>query len=72
MRTQNDYWSDRINDIQREFKAKLKAQQDAHERYVRNAEEAVKQALKVHHADHVSIGAHGEVLLHGGGIDRIQ
>ncbi len=33
--------SDRLNDIEREWKAKLKAQQDEHERYMRNAETAV-------------------------------
>lgn len=64
--------SDRISDIEREWKAKLKAQQDEHERYVRNAETAVKQALRVHHDDPVTIGAHGEVLRHGGRTERIQ
>jgi hypothetical protein len=64
--------SDRISDIEREWKAKLKAQQDEHERYVRNAETAMKQALRVHRDDPVTIGEHGEVLLHGGRTVRIQ
>lgn len=65
-------WSDRMADIEREWKAKLKAQQDEHERYVRNAEQAVKQALRVHRDDPVTIGEHGEVLRHGGRTERIQ
>lgn len=64
--------NDRLNDIEREWKAKLKAQQEEHERYVRNAETAVKQALRVHHDDQVTIGAHGAVLRHGGRTERIQ
>jgi len=64
--------SDRINDIEREWKAKLKASEDQLERYRRNAEEAIKQALHVHREDNVSIGQHGEVLCHGGRTERIQ
>lgn len=64
--------SDRLSDIEREWKAKLKAQQDEHERYVHNAETAVKQALRVHRDDQVTIGSYGEVLRHGGRTARIQ
>jgi hypothetical protein len=64
--------SDRIADIEREWKAKLKAQQEQHEKYVRNAETAVKQALNVNTDDSVSIGSYGEVLRHGGRTERIQ
>ena len=64
--------SDRLDDIEREWKAKLKAQQDEHERYMRNAETAVKQALRVHRDDQVTIGSYGEVLRHGGRTERIQ
>ena len=64
--------SDRISDIEGEWKAKLKAQQAEHERYVRNAETAVKQALKVHRDDPVVIGEYGEVTLCGGRSVRIQ
>ena len=64
--------SDRMNDIEREWKSKLKAAQDEHERYMRNAETAVKQALRVHRDDQVTIGSYGEVLRHGGRTERIQ
>lgn len=64
--------SERMHDIEREWKAKLKAQQDEHERYVNNAETAIKQALRVHRDDQVSIGSHGEVLRYGGRTERIQ
>lgn len=64
--------SDRLDDIEREWKAKLKATQDEHERYVLNAEAAVKQALRVHRDDQVTIGSYGEVLRHGGRTERIQ
>ena len=64
--------SDRISDIEREGKKKLKEQQDEHERYVLNAEAAVKQALRVHRDDPVTIGEYGEVLRHGGRTERIQ
>lgn len=64
--------SDRISDIEDEWKAKMKAQQGEHERYVRNAETAVKQALRAHRDDQVSIGEYGEVLRHGGRTERIQ
>jgi hypothetical protein len=64
--------SDRLNDIEREWKAKLKAVQDDHERYVRNSETAIKQALRVHRDDQVTIGEYGEVLRHGGRTERIQ
>lgn len=64
--------SDRIDDIEREWKAKLKAQQKEHERYVDNAETAIKQALRVHRDDPVTIGEYGEVLRHCGRTERIQ
>lgn len=64
--------SDRLNDIEREWKVKLKAQQDEHERYVRNAETAVKQALRVPCDARVTIGSYGEVLRYGGRTERIQ
>ena len=64
--------SDRIGDIEREWKAKLKSKQDELERYSQNAETAVKRALRVHRDDQVSIGEHGEVLRHGGRTERIQ
>lgn len=64
--------SDRVNEIEREWKAKLKAQQEEHDKYVHNAETAVKQALRVHRDDRVTIGSYGEVLRHAGRTERIQ
>jgi hypothetical protein len=64
--------SERLDEIEREWKAKLKTLQDEHERYLRNSETAIKQALRVHQDDHVTIGQHGEVLRHGGRTVRIQ
>jgi len=65
-------WSDRIGDIEREAKDKLRRLQAEFDAYRNNAETAVRKALNQHHDANVSIGEHGEVLLHGGGIDRIQ
>lgn len=64
--------SERLDDIEREWKAKIKAIQADHERYVRNSEQAIKQALRVHRDDQVTIGEYGEVLLHSGRTTRIQ
>lgn len=64
--------SDRINEIEREWKAKLKAKQDEHDRYISNAELAVKMALRVNRDAQVTIGEHGEVLRHGGCTVQIQ
>jgi len=64
---------DRIGDVEREWKAKVKALEDEHARYVRNAEAAVKLALGTYDDAVVSIESHGEVLRHGGGLPvRIQ
>ena len=51
---------------------KYKALEAENERYMRNAETAVKQALRVHCDDQVTIGSYGEVLRHGGRTERIQ
>ena len=64
--------NERLNDIERGWKAKLKAQQDEHERYVNNAETAIKQALRVHRNDQVNIGDRGEVFRYDGRTERIQ
>lgn len=64
--------SDRISAIEDEWKAKYKALEREHEKYQRNAEEAVKEALHVHHLDNVAIGEHGRVELISGRIERIQ
>lgn len=64
--------SDRINDIEQEWNAKLKRLQDEFDAYKGHAETAVKQALRIHHDDRVSIEPDGEVLMHGGRTVRIQ
>jgi hypothetical protein len=51
---------------------KLKALQAEFDAYRGHAEVAVKQALRLHRDDHVSIEQHGEVLMHGGRTVRIQ
>lgn len=62
--------NDRVIDIEREWKARLKAQQEDHARYVANAEEAIKRALKVDGS--VSIEPYGRVLHYAGRITEIQ
>ena len=64
--------SERLSEIEDGWKKKLKALQAEFDAYKNNAETAVKQALRVHHDDHVSIEPHGEVLMHGGRTVRIQ
>ena len=64
--------SERLDEIEREWKAKLKTLQDEHERYVRNSETAIKQALRVHRDDQVTIGQYGEVFRNDGRTTRIQ
>jgi hypothetical protein len=64
--------SERLDEIERESSGKLKRLQAEFDRYQSNAETAIKQALKVHREDSVSIGSYGEVLRHGGRTERIQ
>lgn len=64
--------SDHLSDIEENCKKKLKALQDEFDRYKDSAETAVKQALRVHRNDNVSIEPHGEVLIHSGRTVRIQ
>ena len=64
--------SDRVAAVERECREKLKAQQTGHERYVRNAETGIKQALRVRSDALVTIGEDGEVLLDDGRTVRIQ
>lgn len=64
--------SDRIIAIEREWKARLKVKQDELDKYMQNAEIAVKQALHVSQDTQVTIGSYGEVLRHGGRTERIQ
>ena len=64
--------SDRLNDIEREWKTKLKRLQDEHDAYRNNAETAVKRALRQHDDSLVTIGEYGEVLRHDGRTTQIQ
>jgi hypothetical protein len=64
--------SDRLNAIEREWKAKYEALQAEFDRYRGNAETAVKKALRQHSDANVGIGEHGEVRLYDGRSDRIQ
>lgn len=65
-------WSERFSEIEDGWKAKLKAMQAEFDAYRGDAEAAVKLALRVHRDDQVSIGKHGEVLMHNGRTERIQ
>ena len=64
--------SDRISEIEGSWKNKLKALQAEFDAYRGYAEVAVKQALRVHQDDDISIEPHGEVLRLGGRTERIQ
>ena len=64
--------SDRLNDIEREWKAKNAALQREFDAYRGNAETAVKKALKQYYDANVSIGEHGKVFKHDGSTVQIQ
>ena len=64
--------SERLNEIEGEWKAKLKRLQAEFDAYRGHAEDAVKQALRVRSDSHVSIEQYGEVLIHAGRTQRIQ
>jgi hypothetical protein len=64
--------SDRYAQIERENQSKLDEQERKFEKYRRNAETAIKTALRVHPDDAVGIGEHGEVTKYGGRTERIQ
>lgn len=58
---QDREWQKKYDDLRAEF-----------DRYIGNAEEAVRRKFKVHREDGVSIGDHGEVFAHGGRTRQIQ
>lgn len=64
--------TDRISEIEREHKQKVKALESEHDKYRQNAETAIKEALNVHSDESVSLGEYGEVFAHGGRTTRIQ
>jgi hypothetical protein len=63
---------ERIDDIEKEWKMKLADKQRELDRYINNAETAIKQALRQRPDTHVTIGNHGEVFSHGGRTTQIQ
>ena len=63
---------ERMDDIEKEWKAKLKAKDQELEQYRANAETAVKLALRQHSDANVSIGEYGEVTRYDGRVTRIQ
>jgi hypothetical protein len=64
--------SERINDIENEFKKKLQELQAEFDAYKINSETAVKKALRVKSDECISIHPHGEVFSYGGRIVKIQ
>lgn len=64
--------SDRLNEIEREWKRKYDDLRAEFDRYQINAETAVKQALRQDPKASVSIGKYGEVVRHGGRTTVIQ
>ena len=64
--------SDRIADIEREWKKKHDNLQHEFDKYRENAKTAVKKALRQNDDVNVSIGEYGEVLRHDGRTEIIQ
>lgn len=64
--------SDRYADIEREWEKKYKDLEKVLNKYQRDAETAMKQALNVHRDASITIGEHGEVLHHAGRTTRVQ
>lgn len=64
--------SERLNEVEREWKRKLDALQAKFDAYRDDAETAVKRALRQHSDSSVSIGKYGEVLRHDGRTTQIQ
>ena len=64
--------SDRIAACDREWKEKIDRLQREHDAYVKNAETAVKVALRQQRDAHVSIGENGEVTRYDGRSEVIQ
>ena len=65
-------WTDRFDDMENEWKRKLKDKENELREYKQNAETAVKVALKQRPDDLISIGKHGEVTLYAGRTYQIQ
>lgn len=65
----NSEYYDRITD---EWKTKYNDLKKEYDKYIGNAERAVKQALRQHSDSNVSIGEYGEVFRHDGRYTQIQ
>jgi hypothetical protein len=63
--------SDRLTQIESEWKSRYKELEREFEKYRSNAETAVKRALRQHSDANVSIGEYGEVTRHEGRSERI-
>lgn len=63
---------ERIDDIEKEWKEKLKAKEQELKRYKDNAETAIKTALNQRSDALVSIGEYGEVTRYDGRFTQIQ
>jgi len=63
--------SDRMNQIESEWKSKYAALEREFEKYRNNAETAVKRALRQGHDARVCIGEYGEVMRYDGRTERI-
>jgi len=64
--------SDRLNDIEREWKAKYARLEAEFAAYRCNAETAVKQALRQSSDTQITIGDRGDVFRHNGRTEQIQ
>lgn len=64
--------SERYEQIDREWEQKYKVLQKEFDKYVGNAEKAVKQALRQPSDSNVSIGEYGEVTRYDGRTTQIQ
>lgn len=64
--------SERLDDIEKEYKLKIKKMEKDFEIYKENAETAVKKALNLYSDSKISMGERGEVLCWGGRTERIQ
>lgn len=65
-------WSERMDDIEGEWRKKYSELQAEFDRYRGNAEKAVGRALRQYADANISIGDHGEVFRHDGRSTRIQ
>lgn len=64
--------SDRLDQVERDWKARYKALEQEFERFRNNAETAVRRALGQRHDTPISIGEHGSVTRYDGRVTEIQ